>query len=86
MQKRKCFVCESFGYTTYHYRNKRKKEESGRIEDKRPEYWSLRNIFKVLTSRVMKTTIKEDNCLTSAESSKKEKKKKLLREVMVKIG
>lgn len=86
MQDRKCFVCGNFGYITYHYRNKRKKEESKRIENKRPEYWSLRNIFEVLTSRVMKTTIKEDNCLTSAESSKKEKKKKLLREVMIKIG
>ena len=71
----------------YHsdYRNKRKEEESRRIENRKPEYWSLRNIFEVLTSRVMKTTIKEDNCLTSSESSKKEKKEKLLRRVMVKI-
>jgi len=34
----------------------------------------------------MKTIIEEDNCLTSAESSRKEKKKKPLREVMVKMG
>ena len=86
MQDRKCFFCGNSGYITYHYRNKRKEEESKRIENKRPEYQSLRNIFEVLTSRVMKTTIEEDNCLTSAESSKKEKKKKLLREVMIKIG
>jgi len=77
MIKRKCFVCEEFGHIPNYYRNKREIEKNRRAEVGRPEHWPSSNKFEVLTSKEMQAEI---------SSKRLEKKKKLLREVTVKIG
>jgi len=76
MQKRKYFVCGSFKHIVCHCRNKRNIEKNRRVEIGRLECQPSSNKFKVLTSRVIKTEVPNKG---------KEKKEKLLREVMVKI-
>jgi len=76
MQKRKCFVCGSFRYITYHCRSRRDIKENRRIEIGEPEHQLLSNRFKALTNRVMKIDISNKG---------EEKKEKVLREVIVKI-
>ena len=77
MQKRKYFIYKGFGHITWYYRNKREIENNRRVEVRRLEYQPLSNKFKVLTSRIIQVEI---------PSKKKQKKKKFLRKVMVKIG
>jgi len=75
--KRKCFVCGCLGHIAYHYKNKREIEENRKTEVGGPECWPSNNQFKVLTNEVIQAKIQD---------KRKEKKKKLLREVIVKIG
>jgi len=77
MQKRKCFVCEGFRYITYYCRSRRDIKENRRIEIREPEHQLLSNRFEALTNRVMKIDISNKGG---------EKKEKVLREVIVKIG
>jgi len=66
-----------FRHISCHCRNQREIEENKRVEVGGPEHWPSSNKFKVLTSRMMQAEI---------PSKGKERKEKLLREVMVKIG
>jgi len=76
MQKRKCFVCRSFGdIICYYKRNKRDIEENRKAEIGEPEIFPSTK-FEVLTSRVMKMDIFNKG---------KEKKEKFLREMTVNI-
>ena len=77
MQKRKYFVYKGFKHIVYYCRNRRKIKKKRRAEIGRPEYQPLSNRFELLMSRVIKTEI---------SITEKEKKEKLLREVIVKIG
>ena len=76
-KKRKCFIYRGFGYIAYYCRSKREIKENRRVEVRESECWPLSNKFKVLISRVMQAEI---------SSKKPEKKEKLLRKVIVKIG
>ena len=73
----KCFVYRDFGYIAHHYRNRKDIEENRIIEVGEPKYWPSSNKFKILTSRII---IKTD-----IPNKGKEKKKKFLKEVTVKI-
>jgi len=77
MQKRKCFVCRGFRYITYHCKSRRDIKENRRIEIGEPEHQLLSNRFEALTNRVIKIDISNKG---------EEKKEKVLREVIVKIG
>jgi len=74
---KKYFICRSFGHIACYCRNMRDIKENRRAEVGRPKFQPSNNKFEVLTSRVMNTDI---------SNKEKEKKKKLLREVIVKIG
>ena len=88
MEKRKCFECGGFGYMASNYRNMRK-EEPIPVSSNR---------FEVLKVRVMqrekgsgkeivknrKEILREEKAKRKVE--KKEKKEKVLRKVIVKIG
>ena len=73
----KYFVCGGFRHIACYCRNKRNIEENRRVEVGRSEYQSSSNKFEVLMGRVMQVEI---------SNKEKEKKEKLLREVIVKIG
>ena len=77
MQKRKYFGYEGFGHIACHCKNRRDIEENRRAEFGRLEYQPSSNKFKVLTSNMMQTEI---------PIKEKEKKNKMLRKVIVKIG
>ena len=72
----KYFVCGGFRHVACYCINKRNIEENGRVEVRRSEYQSSSNKFEVLMSKVIQVEI---------SNKEKEKKEKLLREVMVKI-
>ena len=86
IQERKYSVCGDFGHITYYYRNKREFEENRRLEVGKLEHQPTSNKFEVLTSQVMKTMTGADSCYIDANNSRKEKREKLLKKVMVKIG
>jgi len=72
-------------HIAYYCRNRRDIEESRRIEIGGPEFWLSNNGIKVLMSRVIQIGILNKLNSSSINTDGKEKKKKLLREVMVKI-
>ena len=73
-------------HIAYYCRNRRNIEESRRTEIGEPEFWLSNNGIKVLMSRVIQIGILNKlNSRSISTDGKEKKKKKLLREVIVKI-
>ena len=88
MEERKCFECGGFGYMASNYRNM-KKEEPIPVSSNRFEMLKVRVMQRGKGSgkeivKDRKEILREDKAKRKVE--KKEKKEKVLRKVIVKIG